>query len=165
MTGPLPTPLPDRRDPPDPIAFPYYYQGITGKRMIAYLIDVVAIVLINGIAWLALGLAGLITFGLLFPLIPLAMLIIPFAYHVLQIGGTRSATLGMRVMGLEVVSLVGRPRPELLQAAIMTVVFYATVPTTGFLVMLFMFFNPYRRALQDYLSGTIVLNKVPVSPT
>jgi uncharacterized RDD family membrane protein YckC len=154
-----------RRDPPDPVAAAYYYQGITAKRLFAYFIDVVLIAILEVIAWLVMGIAGLVTFGFAWMLIPLVMVLIPMAYHFLQVVGPQAATFGQRMMGIGVVSTVGPSKPSPLQALVLTLLFYATVPTTGFLVLLFVFFNPYRRALHDYLSGTIVLNRVPESPS
>jgi uncharacterized RDD family membrane protein YckC len=154
-----------RSAPPDPVTAAYYYQGITAKRLFAYFIDVVLIVILEVVAWLVMGIAGFVTFFLAWALIPLVMVLIPMAYHFLQIAGPQAATFGQRMMGIGVVSTAGARKPTLLQALVLTLLFYATVPTTGFLVLLFMFFNPYRRALHDYLSGTIVLNRVPESPS
>ena len=154
-----------RRDPPDPITQSQLYQGIVFKRFLAYVVDVIALGILLVVAWLVLGLLSLLTFGLLSPLMAAAMFLIPYAYHVLQIGGASAATLGMRMMGLQVHSLVDSPKPSFLQATILTLVFYGTVPITGFLILAVVFFNPYRRTLHDYLSGTIVLNRRPPPST
>lgn len=107
-------------------------------------------------AWIVLGIAGILSFGLLAPLIPPALALIPIAYHGLLAGGPRSATLGMRLLDLEVRSFDGS-RPTLWQAALMAVLFYATIGLTGSLILLVVLFNGRRRALHDFLSGTVVV--------
>jgi uncharacterized RDD family membrane protein YckC len=49
-------------------------------------------------------------------------------------------------------------KPDYIQAAIMTGLFYVTLMLTGFL-LLFVFFNSQHRALHDWLSGTIVVRR------
>ena len=51
--------------------------------------------------------------------------------------------------------------PSLLQALVQTILFYLTVPTTGGLALLVVFFLPRRRALHDLLAGTQILRRVP----
>jgi uncharacterized RDD family membrane protein YckC len=147
--------------PPDPLAQPELYEGVTLKRIVAYLVDAFVLGLILVAAWFVTGFAGLLTFGLLLPFQPLVLGLIPIAYHTLLVGGERSATLGMRLLGLRVHSLIdGAGKPTMLQAGIQAVTFYGSMALTGSLVLLVVFFNRYRRTLHDYLSGTIVLNRV-----
>ncbi|WP_255448347.1 RDD family protein [Telmatospirillum sp. J64-1] len=152
-----------RQEAPDPVRQPQYYDGVTLKRCLAYLLDAVILFFLIAGVWLLTGMATLLTFGLLAPFQALATALTPLAYHILLIGGRRSATLGMRVMGLHVRSLVGpapvaQTPPTLLQAAIQTICFYGSLALTGALILLVVFFNPRRRTLHDFLSGTIVVN-------
>lgn len=112
--------------------------------------------------WWALVLAGLLSFGLLWPLIPLALAVLPLAYHGLLVGGPRSATIGMSLCGLEVRSWTGQ-RPSVWQGILMAALFYATIGPTGGLVLLVALFNGRRRTLHDLLSGTVVVRRLPAA--
>lgn len=144
---------------PDMETQPDIYDGILLKRVLAYAVDLVIIGILFAAGWLALGVATVMTFGLLAPLMALFGLVLAPCYHGFLIGGPKAATLGMRVFGIHVRSMDGR-RPTLLQAFLMAIVFYATVPTTGWLILLVAFFNKRRRTLHDLLSNTVVINRL-----
>lgn len=146
-------------DPPDPIARPDYYDGIVLRRSMAYLIDVVVVFAIWTVLAIILSILGIITFGLLLHLFPL-LAFVPIAYSTLLIGGSQSATYGMRLMGLEVRSW-GGDRPNMVQALVMTLLFYATMIITWFFGMLVVFFNVRRRTAHDFLSGVVVVRRLP----
>lgn len=144
---------------PDPAVDPGYYNTVMGQRVGAYLVDVVVLAVLTGAAWLVLAVLGVLTFGLAWGLLPL-LGAVPLAYHTLFIGGSdAAATPGMRVFGLTVRSVLDGRRPSLLQAFLMTGIFYVTVGATGFLVLLWVFLSDRRRTLHDALSGTLVLNR------
>ncbi|MEK9971546.1 MAG: RDD family protein, partial [Ferrovibrio sp.] len=102
----------------------------------------------------------IITFGLATPLLILIAAVIPVAYHTLTIGGPGSATLGMRLFGLQVRVWNGG-NPGYLQAFLHTVVFYMTTSFTGGLILLWPLFSNRRRCLHDQLCGTVVLRRRP----
>lgn len=82
---------------PDPELDPQFYQGVPARRLAAWLIDV-AIILAVGVP-IAL-VFGLVTLGIGFAVFPLILAAIGFAYRVGTIAD-RSATWGMRIMGIE----------------------------------------------------------------
>ena len=125
---------------------PARLRGLLWRRPFAYIVDAII-----------LAVASAILFVVAPPALPLAVLI-PLAYHSLLIGGPQSATLGQRLFGIEVRRLDGG-RPTLLQAFIQTVMFYATVAFTSFLILLIPLFNRRRRALHDVLAGTLTLRR------
>jgi uncharacterized RDD family membrane protein YckC len=137
---------------PNPMSHPELFDGVMFRRIIAYLID--AIILSGTI--LFLWFLVMMTLGLLGPIAALITPVIPIAYHSLLIGGPNSATIGMRMMGIEVRRLDGA-RPELVQALLQTLLFYATLALTG-LLLIAALFNDRRRCLHDWLSGTITVN-------
>jgi uncharacterized RDD family membrane protein YckC len=81
-------------------------------------------------------------------------------YHTLTIGGSRSATPGMRLTGVEVRSWTGE-RPGYLQAFVQTILFYVTVYPTWSLVLLIALFERRRRTLHDIIAGTLVIRQFP----
>jgi len=140
---------------PDPLSFPVLYDGILWRRPLAYLIDAAIIGALFG-AWLWLV---LISFGLLWILTSIAFLLIPILYHALLVGGRHSATLGMRLCGLEVRSWEGE-RPDFWQGLLMAVLFYVTVVCTSLLILLVVLINDRRRTVHDYLSGVVVIRRI-----
>ncbi len=113
-----------------------------------------------GIVSIASFILGIMTFGLSFGVTGLLLLLIPFAYHAVLISGPRHATLGMRTMNLEVRIWSSGNSPELPQALILTLLFYASIALTAWLIVLVAFFSDSRRCLHDYFSGTVVVNKL-----
>jgi len=154
-----PTPPPPG-EIPDAETAPELYSGLLLKRVLAYLIDVVILLLIAGLGYVIIAIAGVLTFGVLWPLAPVFGAALPICYHGLTVGGEAGATIGMRIMGLHVCTLFGW-RPTMLQAFVMAVLFYASISLLTPLVLLVTFFNRRRRALHDFLSGVVVINRLP----
>lgn len=148
--------------PPDPLAEPALYDGVLWRRIGAYAVDLAILAVLSVAAWVALTTAGVLSFGLLMPLVPVALVLLPIAYHALLVGGSGAATLGMRLFGLQVRSWTGE-RPAHWQAALMSALFYATIAVTGSLILLVALFNSRYRTLHDFLSGTVVVRH-PAGP-
>jgi uncharacterized RDD family membrane protein YckC len=149
------TAVPDR----DPLAAPELYDGVLWRRPLAYLIDLVCIGVLVGVLWVLFFFLGIVTLGLAWLLIPGAVFSVPvvaIGYHALLVGGPHAATLGMRLANLEVRTVDGE-RPAMLQAALQALLFYATVPPTGSLILLVALLNERGRLVHDFLSGTTVI--------
>ncbi|WP_419796831.1 MAG: RDD family protein [Terasakiella sp.] len=144
---------------PDPIERPEYYEGISVKRIIAYVIDFIICASLGLVGAVVASIAGIMTFGLLFGPLMAILALIPILYHTFLIASPHSATYGMRFVGIRVYRLDGG-QPELLQAFIQTAVFFFTAPPTSFLILIVSLFNTKRRCLHDMLAGTLVLNNV-----
>lgn len=147
----------------DPWAHPEYFWAITRKRVMAYLLDLLVVAGLAMIVWFIGVFLSVLTLGLLFPLKVLALALLPLAYHILTLAGPRSATFGMRAMGVRLVSIAPDAeawggRPTLFQAMIQTVAFYGSLALTSSLILLVALFNPRRRMLHDWLAGTMVIN-------
>jgi uncharacterized RDD family membrane protein YckC len=139
---------------------PAQFAGVPFKRVMAYLIDLVFLAVITAVEWFAFKIIGVLSLGLLTPILLVILALTPLAYHTLLIGGPWSATLGMRIMGIEVRAWNGN-RPEILQAGLQTILFYVTVSMITPLILIFALFNQRRRCLHDYLCGTVVINTTP----
>ena len=140
-------------DPFDPITSPEFFNGITMRRVMAYLVDLLIVLAASALAVSALVVVKLLSFGLLSPLFAL-LPIIPLAYHTAFVGGPNSATPGMRLFGIEVHRIEG-DRPCYLQAALLTALFYVSIVFTSWLILLVALFNGRGRTFHDYLCGTI----------
>jgi uncharacterized RDD family membrane protein YckC len=146
-------------DPPDPLSRPEYYDSVVLRRSAAFLIDCVIVTLLMLVLYVAVFIFGILTLSLGFILFPLLALA-PLAYWTFLMGGPSSATLGMRLMDLELRSW-GGDRANLLQGLVMAAGLYATWMFTSGLLLLAVFFNPRRRAVHDYLAGAIVVRRLP----
>lgn len=147
----------------DAWSHPEYFSAITVKRMIAYLLDILIVAILAVPVWFIGMLLTALSFGFLAPLHALALALLPLAYHITLLSGPRSATFGMRVMGVRMMSLsqesvTGGGRPTVFQAIIQIIAFYGSMALTGGLVLLVALFNSRRRTLHDWLAGTVVVN-------
>lgn len=131
------------------------YDGIRMKRILAYTVDIVCIFGIGVVASTVAALMGIITFGLLTPLLALALALIPLAYHTVTIGSQWHATLGMRLFDIEV-CLKNGDYPDYATAFIHSAIFYFTVAITSSFILLVSLFNSKGSLLHDYLTSSLV---------
>ena len=144
----------------DPEANPELFDGVLARRCIAFLIDVVIIAVPVLFAALFIFIFGLVTLGLgwlLFWLLWPATVIWAIVYYGLTFGSPASATIGMRVMDLEMRTWYGTPAYFML-GAVHAVVFWVTVSAITPLILLVCLFNERRRCLHDILVGTVIIN-------
>jgi len=144
----------------DPVANPELFEGVLARRCIAFVIDVIIIAIPVLLSALFIVIFGVVTLGLgwlLFWLFWPATVIWAIVYYGLTFGSTASATIGMRVMELEMRTWYGAPAYFVL-GAVHAIVFWLTVSYLTPLILLVAFFNERRRCLHDMLVGTIVIN-------
>ena len=144
----------------DPVANPELFEGVLVRRSIAFLIDIVIIAIPVLFAALFIFVFGLITLGLgwvLFKLLWPATVIWAVVYYGLTFGSAASATIGMRVMELEMRTWYGAPAYFVL-GAVHGVLYWVTISFLTPLILLVALFNERRRLLHDMLVGTIVIN-------
>jgi uncharacterized RDD family membrane protein YckC len=142
------------------VANPELFEGVLVRRSIAFLIDVVIIAIPVLLAALFVFVFGLITLGLgwvLFKLLWPATVIWAVVYYGLTFGSAASATIGMRIMDLEMRTWYGAPAYFVL-GAVHGLLYWVTISFLTPLVLLVAFFNERRRLLHDMLVGTIVIN-------
>jgi uncharacterized RDD family membrane protein YckC len=151
----------------DPYLHPELFRGVLTRRMFAFLIDLVVLSVPVILACVFIAVFGVVTLGLgwaLFWLVSPASIIWALVYYGSSLGGPHSATLGMRVMDLELRTWYGAPGYFVLGAA-HALVFWVSVSFLTPLVLLIGLFNGRRRLLHDILLGTVVINssvRVPV---
>jgi uncharacterized RDD family membrane protein YckC len=144
----------------DPLRNPELFEGVLARRVIAFIID--AIVISVPVIFFALFILvfGLITLGLgwiLFWIWWPAAVVWALVYYGITLGGPHSATLGMRVMNLQMRTWYGEPCYFLLGVA-QAILFWLTVSLLTPFILLVGFFNERRRLLHDMLIGTVVIN-------
>jgi uncharacterized RDD family membrane protein YckC len=144
----------------DPVANPEMFDGVLVRRAIAFLIDVIIIAIPVLFAALFILVFGLVTLGLgwaLYWLLWPATVIWAVVYYGLTFGSAASATIGMRVMELEMRTWYGAPAYFVL-GAVHGILYWVTISFLTPLVLVVAFFNERRRLLHDMLVGTIVIN-------
>jgi uncharacterized RDD family membrane protein YckC len=151
----------------DPYLHPELFRGVLTRRVFAFLIDVVVLAIPVILACLFIAVFGVVTLGLgwvLFWLVSPASIVWALVYFGSSLGGPHSATLGMRVMDLEMRTWYGAPAYFVL-GAMHAVLFWVSISFLTPLVLLVGLFNGRRRLLHDILLGTVVINssvRVPV---
>jgi uncharacterized RDD family membrane protein YckC len=85
------------------------------------------------------------------------MVLWALAYYGITLGSPASATIGMRVMDIEIRTWYGAPAYFVL-GAVHAIVFWITVSALTPLVLLVCLFNGRRRLLHDLLVGTVIIN-------
>ena len=144
----------------DPYLQPELFRGLLTRRVFAFLIDLVVLSVPVILGYLFIAVFGLITLGLgwaLFWLAWPATIVWAIVYYGSSIGGPQSATVGMRVMDLELRTWYGAPGYFVLGAT-HAVLFWVSISFLSPLVLLVGLFNGRRRLLHDIILGTVVIN-------
>jgi len=96
----------------DPWTQPELFRGVLTRRAFAFLIDLVVLSIPVILACLFIAVFGVVTLGLgwvLFWLVSPASVVWALVYYGASLGGPHSATVGMRVMDLEMRTWYGAP--------------------------------------------------------
>jgi uncharacterized RDD family membrane protein YckC len=136
---------------PDPERQAAFYDGVTVKRGLAWLVDVILIGSLTAII-------SVVTIVGLF-MIPFIYMVVGFLYRWMTLAGG-SATLGMRLMSIEFRNAYGE-RLDGGQALLHTLGYVVTV-STGILQLIsvvLMFVTERGQGLTDMVLGTVALNK------
>ena len=144
----------------DPVTQPEMFEGVLARRVLAFVIDFVIISIPVVLAAMFIFAFGIVTLGLgfaLYWLLPAATVIWAIFYFGVTLGGPASATIGMRVVDLEMRTWYGGNAYFVL-GAVHAVVFWLSISALTPFILLVAFFNERRRLLHDIVLGTVVVN-------
>ena len=144
----------------DPATMPELFEGVLARRIVAFIIDLIVLSIPIVLLAMFIFVIGVVTLGfgfILYALLSPIMVLWALFYYGITLGSPRSATLGMRVMDLEMRTWYGSPAYFVL-GAVHAIVFWITVSVLTPFVLLIGLFNERRRCLHDILVGTIVIN-------
>jgi uncharacterized RDD family membrane protein YckC len=144
----------------DPVSSPELFEGVLARRAIAFIVDLAIITVPVLVAAMFIFLFGLFTLGLgwlLFWLLSPGAVIWALLYYGLTFGGPASATIGMRMMDLEMRTWYGAPAYFVL-GAVHAVAYWISVSALTPLILLVGLLNTRRRLLHDIVLGTVVIN-------
>jgi uncharacterized RDD family membrane protein YckC len=158
--------VPDYEHAFDPHEEPELFRNVLMRRVIAFIIDLIVLSVPVALAYVFIAVFGLITLGLgwvLFWLVWPATVIWALVYYGTTLGGEHSATIGMRVMDLELRTWYGAPGYFALGAA-HALLFWTSISFLSPLILLIGLFNARRRLAHDIVLGTVVINNSIRSP-
>jgi uncharacterized RDD family membrane protein YckC len=142
----------------NPVSQPQLFDGVIGKRLLAFLVDAIIILLLWVLAAVVIGVLGIITLGLAWLLYGAIFPIVGLGYNAVTIGGSNSATIGQRMMGLEVRMWFGGKVSPLVAA------FHALLFWFSFVIfcpiLLWALFDQRKRCLHDILAGVVLINRL-----
>src|SRR3981081_2623324 len=144
----------------DPGLQPELFRGVLTRRVFAFLIDIVVLAIPVILVCLFIVVFGVVTLGVgwvLFWLVSPASVIWALIYYGASLGGPHSATVGMRMMDLEMRTWYGAPSYFVL-GAMHAVLFWISVSVLSPLILLVGLFNGRRRLLHDIVLGTVIIN-------
>ena len=144
----------------DPWLYPELFRGVLTRRALAFLIDLVVLLIPVVLVCMFIAVFGVVTLGLgwgLFWLVSPASVIWAVIYYGASLGGPHSATMGMRAMDLELRTWYGAPSYFVLGAT-HAVLFWVSISFLTPLVLLAGLLNSRRRLLHDIILGTVVIN-------
>lgn len=136
---------------------PELFDGILSKRIVGFVIDAVFIVALMVPAGLLVAVLGFITLGLAWFLYPALFALVALGYYGFTLGGEKSATPGMQVVGIELRTWSGQRMFPLL-AVMHALLFWFSCGILTPLILLVGLFTARRQLLHDLLLGVVALN-------
>jgi uncharacterized RDD family membrane protein YckC len=141
----------------DPVQRPQLFAGVIRKRFVAFIVDAIVILVLTSIAYVVIAVLGIVTLGLAWLLLGLVFPAVGLGYNALTIGGPNSATIGQKMMGLEVRMWSGGKVSPLIAAFHALLFWFSLVVFCP--ILLWAFFDPRKRCLHDILAGVVVINR------
>ena len=144
---------------PDPRTDPQFYDGVPLRRLIAFLLDTLVIMIL----WFVVLFLGLmvsaLTAGLAIPVMIVILTFTGLIYRWIMLW-QRSATLGMMAVGVEVRDAQGEkcsPGIAFLHSiAFLVTLYFLPLAIIGWILMAS---SPHRRTMHDLMLGAVVINR------
>lgn len=132
------------------------YDGVRTRRILAFVIDYLIILLLLLPVGIVVFLFGIVTLGLGWMLFAILGPLVALPYVWMTLGGRHQATKGMQWMGIRLERLDGG-RIDGMLAMVHSVLFWAGNVILTPLVLLATLFLERKRTLHDLLLGTVVI--------
>lgn len=131
------------------------YEGVRTRRVVAVMIDYLIVALLTIPVAILVFFLGILTLGLGWMLFSVLVPAVAVLYIWNTLGSADQATTGMKLMGVRLDRLDGRPIDGM-TAVVHTVLFWAGNVILTPLVLLVTLFSDRKRTLHDLLLGTVV---------
>jgi uncharacterized RDD family membrane protein YckC len=132
------------------------YEGVLTKRIMAFIVDYLLILLLCIPAAIVLFVFSIITLGLGFMLFPALFVLVAIPYFGFTLGGSSQASPGMKMMGLAMTRSSGR-QVDFLLSTVHIVLFWIVNSILTPLVLLVGLFTERSRLVHDFLLGTTIV--------
>jgi uncharacterized RDD family membrane protein YckC len=149
------------RERVDARTWPELFEGVLAKRVFAFIADAAMILVLMVPAAVVVAVLGLFTLGLGWLLYGILLPLVAILYVATTAGGARSATPGMRLMGIEMRTFEGG-RMFAALAVLHAVLFWLSVSLLTPLILLVGLFTPRRQLLHDIALGVVMVNSDPL---
>ena len=137
---------------------PELYEGVVSRRVFAFLIDVTIIGLLSCAVFMVTLVLGVFTFGLAWLALGLVFPGVALLYTGFGLSGLQSATIGMRMMDLKVITWSGQ-KLDFMLAVFHAIGFYVSVVILAPFILAIALFEPRGRLLHDLLLGTVIVDR------
>lgn len=134
------------------------YDGVRTRRVLAFFIDYAIVLALCVPVAVLIFFIGIFTLGLGFFLYPILFLLVAIPYIGLSLGGQNQATPGMRMMGLRIARLDGRP-VDFMLAVVHGVLFWALNAVLTPFILLATLVLDRKQTVHDWLLGTVVIRR------
>lgn len=134
---------------------PALYEGVLTRRVLAFCLDYLFVLLLTVPAAILVGFVGVLTLGLGWLLYGVLVPLVALVYVWRTLGGRHQATVGMRMAGIRLLRLDGGTVDGPL-AVLHSVLFWAGNVLLTPLVLLATLFTDRKRTVHDLLLGTVV---------
>ncbi|WP_027057321.1 RDD family protein [Mesorhizobium loti] len=131
------------------------YEGVRTRRILAFVLDYIIVGLLSVVFAILVFFLGFLTLGLGWMLSGILVPAVAILYIWNTLGSADQATTGMKMMGIRLDRLDGRPIDGL-TAVVHSVLFWAGNVILSPLVLLVTLFSDRKRTLHDLLLGTVV---------
>jgi uncharacterized RDD family membrane protein YckC len=131
------------------------YEGVRTRRVVAVMIDYLIVALLTIPVAILVFFLGILTLGLGWMLFSVLVPAVAVLYIWNTLGSADQATTGMKLMGVRLDRLDGRPIDGM-TAVVHSVLFWAGNVILTPLVLLVTLFSDRKRTLHDLLLGTVV---------
>ena len=145
---------------PDPESAPELFENILTRRVLAYFVDLIIVSIISGAVIVVALLVGLVTLGLGWLTIPVALPFSVLIYYVATLGSHNRATVGMQLFDIVLTPTRGVPLDGW-KVLLHPFVFWVTIWV--FWPLLFIgLFSQRRQLLHDMITNTMMVRRAPM---
>jgi uncharacterized RDD family membrane protein YckC len=131
------------------------YDGVRTRRILAFILDYIIVALLTIPFAILVFFLGILTLGLAWMLFGILVPAVAILYIWNTLGSADQATTGMKMMGIRLDRLDGRPIDGL-TAVVHSVLFWAGNVMLTPAILLVSLFSDRKRTLHDLLLGTVV---------
>ena len=146
---------------PDPATAPELFEAILQRRAMAFIVDLVVLLILCAFLFVVGTIFGILTFGIGLLALPLLLPLAILVYYAATLGSSGRATLGMRLMDIVLTPTRGAPLDGW-KILVHPLIFWVTCWIAWPLSLAFALFTPRREMVHDLVTGTLMVRRSPM---